>query len=235
MKKGVSKDGRVKVTTADNIVWNDQNSVQEQFNAMMPAEDIDVKEVFGIEDFTPVKLHVNYDGYNKTIKDGEDFLKNFNDALSWVYDNHVKEGDISIEAFNNDMVMEFQKAFMKRNAKVIKLDVSFEKLLNLLDVDIDVLKEFQYKHHDNPQVAKVVQPDDKLMVKLDMEDFTTYTKNQYENDMLEASDDLMLALNKVKHFVKVYPLTITQGVSNFLLFDMKQNKYRINRTLIPKA
>ena len=46
MKKGVSKDGRVKVTTADNIIWNDQNSVQEQFNAMMPAEDIDVKEVF---------------------------------------------------------------------------------------------------------------------------------------------------------------------------------------------
>ena len=54
MKKGVSKDGRVKVTTADNIVWNDQNSVQEHFNAMMPADDLDVNEVFGIEDFTPV-------------------------------------------------------------------------------------------------------------------------------------------------------------------------------------
>ena len=195
----------------------------------------DVKQIFGIDDFTPIKLDVDILAYNKANQEAEVLLSNFNDALSWVYDNHVKEGDISIEAFNDDMVMEFQKAFMKRNAKVIKLDVSFEKLLNLLDVDIDVLKEFQYKHHDNPQVAKVVQPDDKLMVKLDMEDFTTYTKNQYENDMLEASDDLMLALNKVKHFVKVYPLTITQGVSNFLLFDMKQNKYRINRTLFPKA
>ena len=195
----------------------------------------DVKQIFGIDDFTPIKLDVDILAYNKANQEAEVLLSNFNDALSWVYDNHVKEGDISIEAFNDDMVMEFQKAFMKRNAKVIKLDVSFEKLLNLLDVDIDVLKEFQYKHHDNPQIAKVVQPDDKLMVKLDMEDFTTYTKNQYENDMLEASDDLMLALNKVKHFVKVYPLTITQGVSNFLLFDMKQNKYRINRTLFPKA
>ena len=195
----------------------------------------EVNKIFGIDDFTPIKLDVDILAYNKANQEAEVLLNNFNDALSWVYDNHVKEGDISIEAFNDDMVMEFQKAFMKRNAKVIKLDVSFEKLLNLLDVDIDVLKEFQYKHHDNPQVAKVVQPDDKLMVKLDMEDFTTYTKNQYENDMLEASDDLMLALNKVKHFVKVYPLTITQGVSNFLLFDMKQNKYRINRTLFPKA
>jgi len=173
--------------------------------------------------------------YNKANEQAEALLNNFNDALSWVYDNHVQEGDISIEAFNDDMVMEFQKAFMKRNAKVIKLDVSFEKLLNLLDVNIDALKEFQYKHHDNPQVAKVIQPDDTLKVKIDMEDFTTYTKNQLENDMLEASDDLMLALKKVGYFTKVYPLTITQGVSNFLLFDMKQNKYRINRTLFPKT
>ena len=188
-----------------------------------------------INTFEPIKLDVDIEGYNKANEQAEALLNNFNDALSWVYDNHVQEGDISIEAFNDDMVMEYQKAFMKRNAKVIKLDVSFEKLLNLLDVDIEVLKEFQYKHHDNPQVAKVIQPDDTLKVKIDMEDFTTYTKNQLENDMLEASDDLMLALKKVGYFTKVYPLTITQGVSNFLLFDIKQNKYRINRTLFPKA
>ena len=196
----------------------------------------EVKEVKKpINTFTPIKLDVDIVAYNKANEQAEALLNNFNDALSWVYDNHVKEGDISIEAFNDDMVMEFQKAFMKRNAKVIKLDVSFEKLLNLLDVNLDALKEFQYKHHDNPQVAKVIQPDDTLKVKIDMEDFTTYTKNQYENDMLEASDDLILALKKVGYFTKVYPLTITQGVSNFLLFDMKQNKYRINRTLFPKA
>jgi hypothetical protein len=196
----------------------------------------EVKEVKKpINTFTPIKLDVDIVAYNKANEQAEALLNNFNDALSWVYDNHVQEGDISIEAFNDDMVMEFQKAFMKRNAKVIKLDVSFEKLLNLLDVNLDALKEFQYKHHDNPQVAKVIQPDDTLKVKIDMEDFTTYTKNQLENDMLEASDDLMLALKKVGYFTKVYPLTITQAVSNFLLFDMKQNKYRINRTLFPKA
>ena len=194
----------------------------------------DVSKIFGIDEFTPIKLDVDILSYNKANQEAEALLNNFNNALSWVYDNHVQEADISIEAFNDDMVMEFQKAFMKRNAKVIKLDVSFEKLLNLLDVNLDALKEFQYTHHDNPQVAKVIQPDDKLKVKIDMEDFTTYTKNQYENDMLEAAGDLMLALDKVNHFSKVYPLTITQGISNFLLFDMKQNKYRINRSLFPK-
>jgi len=194
----------------------------------------EVSKIFGIDEFTPIKLDVDILSYNKANQEAEALLNNFNNALSWVYDNHVQEADISIKAFNDDMVMEFQKAFMKRNAKVIKLDVSFEKLLNLLDVNLDALKEFQYTHHDNPQVAKVIQPDDKLKVKIDMEDFTTYTKNQYENDMLEAAGDLMLALDKVNHFSKVYPLTITQGISNFLLFDMKQNKYRINRSLFPK-
>ena len=72
-------------------------------------------------------------------------------------------------------------------------------------------------------------------VEIDIEDFTTYTKNENENDMLEAASELMAALKKVDRFSKVYPLTITQGVSNFLLFDMKQNQYRINRTLIPKT
>ena len=194
----------------------------------------EVSKIFGIDEFTPIKLDVDILSYNKANQEAEALLNNFNNALSWVYDNHVQEADISIKAFNDDMVMEFQKAFMKRNAKVIKLDVSFEKLLNLLDVNLDALKEFQYTHHDNPQVAKVMQPDDTLKVKIDMEDFTTYTKNQYENDMLEAAGDLMLALDKVNHFSKVYPLTITQGISNFLLFDMKQNKYRINRSLFPK-
>ena len=188
-----------------------------------------------INTFEPIKLDVDIEGYNKANEQAEALLNNFNDALSWVYDNHVQEGDISIEAFNDDMVVEYQKAFMKRNSKVIKLDVSFEKLLNLLDVDIEQLKELQYKHHDNPQVATVIQPDDKLKVKIDMEDFTTYTKNQRENDMLEVAGDLMLALDKAKHFTKIYPLTITQGLSHFLLFDIKRNQYRINRTLMPKT
>ena len=30
-------------------------------------------------------------------------------------------------------------------------------------------------------------------------------------------------------------MTITQGISNFLLFDMQKNTYRINRTLMTRA
>jgi len=224
MRKGISKDGAVKVTTKDNIVWNNETTVQ---------------EFLGADEFTPVKLDVNYDAYNKTIKDGEDFIKNFNDALSWVYDNHVKTDTLSVKDFSNDMMLEFERVFMLQNSKLIKLDVSFEKLLNLLDVDINMLKEFQYKHSENIGIQAFFtnrdgETDDTLKVRIDIEDFTTYTKNQTENDMLKAADNLMVALKEVERFAKVYPLTITQGISSFLLFDMKKNQYRVNRTLMPK-
>lgn len=224
MKKGVSKDGNVKVTTRENIVFDAENTLQ---------------EVFGINDFEPVVLNVDYDTYHKTIKEGEEYLKNFNDALSWVYDNHVKTDTISVSNFSKDMMLEFEKVFMLQNSNVIKLDVSFEKLLNLLDVDIDVLKEFQYKHSDNSHIQAFFtnrdgETDDTLKVRIDIEDFTTYTKNQTQNDMLEAADNLIVALRDVEKYSKVYPMTITQGISSFLLFDMKKNQYRINRTLMPK-
>ena len=194
----------------------------------------DLKDAFG---FTPVKLHVDYERYNKITKDGEDFLKNFNAALSWVYSNHVDADTLSVREFSLDMMLEFERVFMLQNSKLIKLDVSFEKLLNLLDVDINVLKEFQYKHSENIGIQAFFtnrdgETDDTLNVRIDIEDFTTYTKNQTENDMLEAADNLMVALKEVERFAKVYPLTITQGISSFLLFDMRENKYRVNTTFM---
>jgi len=189
--------------------------------------------------FEPIKLDVNFDAYAEANQQAEALLNNFNDALSWVYDNHVDADTVSVSNFHKDMMLEFERVFMLQNSKLIKLDVSFEKLLNLLDVDINMLKEFQYKHHDNSHITAFFlnrdgEPEDTLKVRVEIEDFTTYTKNQTENDMLKAGDDLIAALKEVERFSKVYPMTITQGISNFLLFDMSKNQYRINRTLITR-
>ena len=193
------------------------------------------KEVKEPIEFTPIKLDVNYAAFNKAVKQGEAKINNFIEALEWCYKNYVEEKDFNDAAFNEDMMLEFKEAFLKKNSKLVRLDIGYEKLIDLLDVNLDALKEFQYAHDENPIEIKILPNGDVAKVEIDIEDFTTYTKNENENDMLEAASELMAALKKVDRFSKVYPLTITQGVSNFLLFDMKQNQYRINRTLIPKA
>ena len=183
------------------------------------------------EKFTPKKIEVNHVAYTKAVKDAEEKINNFKEALDWVYSNNVSEVDDM--AFNEDMLTEYKRCFMLQNSNVVKLDISFEKLLDLLDVDLQVLKEFQYKHDDNK--SELVQIDNETVAtKIDINDYTIWTKNEAENKRLEVANELIDILDKVGSFSKVYPLTITQGISNFLLFDTAKHQYKVNRTIIPK-
>tara|TARA_B100000787_G_scaffold86596_1_gene63865 strand:- start:238 stop:795 length:558 start_codon:yes stop_codon:yes gene_type:complete len=181
--------------------------------------------------FTPKKIEVNQIAYTKAVKDAEEKLNNFKEALDWVYSNNVSEVDDM--AFNNDMLTEYKRCFMLQNSNVVKLDISFEKLLDLLDVNLQILKEFQYKHDDNK--SELVQIDkETVATKIDINDYTIWTRNESENERLDVANELINVLDKVGSFSKVYPLTITQGISNFLLFDTAKHQYKVNRTIIPK-
>lgn len=181
--------------------------------------------------FTPKKIEVNQIAYTKAVKDAEEKLNNFKEALDWVYSNNVNEVDDM--AFNDDMLTEYKRCFMLQNSNVVKLDISYDKLLDLLDVNLQILKEFQYKHDDNK--SELVQIDkETVATKIDINDYTIWTRNESENQRLDVANELINVLDKVGSFSKVYPLTITQGISNFLLFDTAKHQYKVNRTIIPK-
>jgi len=183
--------------------------------------------------FTPKKIEVNQIAYTKAVKDAEEKLNNFKEALDWVYSNNVNEANLDDMAFNDDMLTEYKRCFMLQNSNVVKLDISFEKLLDLLDVNLQILKEFQYKHDDNK--SELVQIDkETVATKIDINDYTIWTRNESENERLDVANELINVLDKVGSFSKVYPLTITQGISNFLLFDTAKHQYKVNRTIIPK-
>jgi len=184
--------------------------------------------------FTPKKIEVNQEAYTKAIKDAEEKINNFKEALDWVYNNNVSEAQLDDIAFNDDMLTEFKRCFMLQNSNVVKLNISFEKLLDLLDVDLQILKEFQYKHDENK--SELIQVDNETVAtKINIDDYTIWTKNEAENKRLEVANELITVLNKVGSFSKVYPLTVIQGISNFLLFDTAKHQYKVNRTIIPKA
>ena len=181
--------------------------------------------------FTPKKIEVNQIAYTKAVKDAEEKLNNFKEALDWVYSNNVNEVDDM--AFNDDMLTEYKRCFMLQNSNVVKLDISYDKLLDLLDVNLQILKEFQYKHDDNK--SELIQIDkETVATKIDINDYTIWTRNESENERLDVANELINVLDKVGSFSKVYPLTITQGISNFLLFDTAKHQYKVNRTIIPK-
>ena len=80
--------------------------------------------------FTPKKIEVNHVAYTQAVKDAEEKINNFKEALDWVYSNNVSEVDDM--AFNEDMLTEYKRCFMLQNSNVVKLDISFENCLTYL-------------------------------------------------------------------------------------------------------
>ena len=183
--------------------------------------------------FTPKKIEVNHIAYNIAIKQAEAKIENFKAALNFAYNNHVKEADLNDTAFNESFTQEFKRCFLKENANKVQLEIPYEKLLDLLSVNLDTLKELEYKHHENTAQLEIID-NETVASEVSIEDFTVYTRNESENKRLAAKENLVKALSEVSEFQKVYPLSVVQATSNFLLFDIAKNEYRLNRTIIPK-
>ena len=106
--------------------------------------------------FTPQKIEVNQIAYNNAIKQAEAKIENFKAALNFAYNNHVKETDLNDTAFNESFTQEFKRCFLKENSKKVQLEIPYEKLLDLLSVNLDTLKELEYKHHENTAQLEIV-------------------------------------------------------------------------------
>ena len=116
-------------------------------------------------------------------------------------------------------------------------DSEFEQFWGEINKSLDFIgfgvRRVAYKHDDNK--SELVQIDNETVAtKIDINDYTIWTRNEDENKRLEVANELIDVLDKVGSFSKVYPLTITQGISNFLLFDTAKHQYKVNRTIIPQ-
>tara|TARA_B100000780_G_C20879997_1_gene350062 strand:+ start:53 stop:610 length:558 start_codon:yes stop_codon:yes gene_type:complete len=180
--------------------------------------------------FTKMKISVDTRTYNKAILKAESKIENFDNALKWVY-AQVDEADIDIEKFNNDMESNFRSAFLKKNEGLVNKSISYEKLLFLLDVDISPISKYSLIHNSNDMVIELVD-DETVQCKVDIENYTIYTKNEDENRRLIVANNLINAVKMVSEYSKCYPLTVQQATSNFITFDITSNEYSMNLALV---
>ena len=183
--------------------------------------------------FTPIKLSINEVDYNKAIDDAKNKVEMFMKACDWVTDK-IDINEIDLMAFNLDMSKEFERCFMNEHSGIVNKEISYRKLLFLVDVDIAPLMKLEFLYYQNRNELSII---DGVVIepKVDIEDFTLYTKTQDENDRVIASNNLIKAIDLVSPFTKTYGLTLQQAVSNFLLFDTRKSEYHINTALFPKA
>ena len=89
------------------------------------------------------------------------------------------------------------------------------------------LVKFQNEFNRYEAVIEVSKDGTDFFSKVDIEDYTVYTKNVEENDKVICANNLIHALDLTGKYSKIYPVTIQQAVSGFLQFDLRENRYRV--------
>tara|TARA_R100000935_G_scaffold55782_1_gene86213 strand:+ start:2775 stop:3332 length:558 start_codon:yes stop_codon:yes gene_type:complete len=173
-----------------------------------------------------VKMKTSFDmaTYNQSLVEAKRKLSIVNEAYEWC-NNHIDNSKMNKNEFVFDMTKEFSRCLKEQKGDAVKIEISVEKLMFLLDIEISMLGALKSEFSSIKLELKVV--DDLFNCEVIKEDYQSYTTSQEQNDKLIAGNNLVKALEMVSKYTKVYPLNIQQGTSGFLQFQLSKNSYNV--------
>tara|TARA_Y100000739_G_C20547036_1_gene436381 strand:- start:169 stop:726 length:558 start_codon:yes stop_codon:yes gene_type:complete len=177
------------------------------------------------KEFIPMPIYFQEQSFKEAEKRSKNKLDLISQALEWC-SQHINIDKLNRENFLFDFVAEFNKQLLAQKGDIVKAKVGVDKIHFLLDIHISKLKEIQ-KEFDDIKIDVEINKDD-YFCKVEKEKYTIYTKNEDENTKLIKANYLIDAIDKVSGYQKVYPLDLCRGTSNFISYDIRNNKYFLN-------
>ena len=175
--------------------------------------------------FTPMKVYFNRETFRLEQKRAKEKLEHLSEGLKWC-EKHIDVDKMSRREFLFDMEKAFSDEVIKQHGDIVKKALAVDKLYFLLDISIIELREIQ-KRADSITV-KVGIKDEGYFCVVNEEDYYVMTQNEDDNEKLIRANNLIQALEMVGKYRKVFPADICRGTSNFLTYDLRENKYLLN-------
>ena len=174
--------------------------------------------------FVKMKIHFDDVSYNEALIEAKRKLNVITEAFEWC-SNHIDNSKMNKNEFVFDMTKEFSRCLQEQKGDAVKIEISVEKLMFLLDIEISKLGALKSEFNSMKLELKVV--DDLFSCEVIKEQFQSYTTSQEQNDKLIAGNNLVKALEMVSKYTKVYPLNVQQATSGFLQFQLSKNSYNV--------
>lgn len=146
-------------------------------------------------------------------------------------EKHIHIDDF--KAFSKDFISYTTERIKAKNEALTGLNLSDDKILNLLEINLNALYELQVQFEEN-NTKLYLDKDGSPYTKVDKEPFIRYTKNEEENKRLEAFQYLIASLEEIEKHTHVYKGEVARLTSNAVAFDLRLNKWRINPTYFRK-
>ena len=179
--------------------------------------------------YKPMLVYFDETSYSLALTKAEQKKEYFDKANQWVkrYDMNLKGEEV--REFHNSFSTYFQIKITERHQNSIGLPLSFEKLLELLEIRITELVKLEklYKEIDLPCEFNTGN-DDSIQYLVDEKQFQTFTKSSEQNQKMRDFRNFIDALEKLSQHCHIYPNQIQIGTSGFVRYDMRSSTYLPN-------
>ena len=138
---------------------------------------------------------------------------------------HVTIDDL--KAFSEDFISYTTEKIIDKNKSLKSLNLSPDKVLSLLDIDLNKLYNIQVEFEEN-KTQLLFDKEGSPFTRVDKNQFITFTKNDAENERLDVFQSFISSLEEMTKHTHIYKGSVAQMTSNALRFDLRLNKWRIN-------
>ena len=141
-------------------------------------------------------------------------------------ENHIEI--TYLKAFCDDFIGYTTQKILDKNKGLKDLNLTTDKVLNLLDIDLKHLYDLKVLFEEN-QTKILFDKNGKPFTKIDKNLYTRYTKNDEENEKVKAIQTLINALEGMEKFVHIYKGQVQPMTSNIMRYCMRENDWIINQ------
>lgn len=178
--------------------------------------------------FKPKLIAFDEQGYNNELQRAESKLNLIKQARAEAL-KHISEIS-DLEAFCKDIITYTKQVIISEATHLKKLNLSLEKVLYLLEINLDKLESIQLEYEANTS-SIIFDDDGNPKADISKEPYCKWTKNQTENEKLIALQNVIISLEDLKKHCKVYYGNVSAVTSNAIVGDLRTNSLKINSYL----
>ena len=138
---------------------------------------------------------------------------------------HVTIDDL--KAFSEDFISYTTKKIIDKNKSLKSLNLSPDKVLSLLDIDLNKLYNIQVEFEEN-KTQLLFDKEGSPFTRVDKEQFIQFTKSEEENERLKAIQNLLASIDDLQQYYHVYKGDIQRVTSNAVRYNMLTSQWDIN-------
>lgn len=138
---------------------------------------------------------------------------------------HVTIDDL--KTFSEGFISYTTKRVIEKNKSLKDLNLTSDKVLSLLEIDLNKLYNIQVEFEENKNQL-LFDKEGSPYTKVDKEQFIQYTKNEKENERLKAIQNLIASIEDLQQYYHVYKGDLQRVTSNAFRWDMRTSQWNIN-------